>query len=182
MQQDNAKQFKKFKKFPLIVAILFLIASCVGFWFVLNKINANEAISGETQSRWQAEAIRREGIRSLERSIKDIQSEKNLLETHFAESSNVVPFLDTLESLARQAGAVAEVTSVDIVKDKSELSVAIHVSGGFGSVFKFTQLVENAPYEIVIDSFDLEKEISTGEVGGGAWDGFFTLRLLSFTK
>lgn len=174
--QNDSKKFKKFKKAPLLLSLLFLLLSCGAWMFLYGKIKDNKIISEKVGGEWQAEAVRRDEIRSLERSILEIEVERGELETHFAQSSNVVPFLDTIERLATNAGANSEVTSVDVSSEKSELEVALTAQGSFASIYKFIRLLENSPYEIEIDSFNVEKGTA------GEWAGSFTIRLLSFTK
>lgn len=183
--QNDSKKFKKFKKLPLLLAVLFLMFSSAALALLYKKINDNERISLEFQAKWQAEASRRDEIRSLERSIKEIESERAEIDTHFAESSNVVPFLDTLEKLATDAGADSEVTSVDIGKEKPELMVSLRTTGSFSATYKFIQLLENSPYELEIASFDIERQGTAPDPAktmSREWDGFFTIRLLSFIK
>jgi len=119
--QNNSHHSQKFKKMPLILSIIFLAFSCFAFFFLYKEINNNKKIAQETQTKWQDEANRREGIRSLERLVKSIIKEKDLLESHFAQSSNIVPFLDTIEKLAFSSKAKSEVVSVDILQDGSGL-------------------------------------------------------------
>ena len=184
MPNNPSKQFKKFKKKPLFVAFGVLALAVFSFWWVLNSIKSTEAESENAQAEWQAENTRREAIRSLERSIKDIEDERVALESHFAQSENVVPFLDTLESLAQQAGGEAKVTAVDIPKDKEELVVSLRVEGSFQSNYKFIKLLENSPYELEIESFDLSTGVSSegAAIESSLWEGRFTLRLISFVK
>jgi hypothetical protein len=129
--------------------------------------------------------MRREEIRSLERSIKEIAPEREAIEAHFAQSSNIVPFLDTIEKLARDAGVKSEVRSVDIAEGTSELMVSLGTTGSFASMYRFIRLLENSPYELEITSFEIDQAgASAGTLSGGAreWSGSFTVKLLSFTK
>ncbi len=183
--QNDSKKFKKFKKAPLLFSVMFLILCFSAFLFIYQKIGQNEKIRESMNGEWQTEATRRDEIRSLERSIKAIQAEREQVETHFAQSSNVVPFLDTVEKLARDAGVSSEVRSVDIAEDKSELIVSLETKGTFTSTYRFIRLLENSPYELEITSFDIGKgPASTDATGSTApvWGGFFTIKLLSFTK
>lgn len=179
--QNNSKQFKKFKKTPLLLAGLFLIFSVAALLWTYKEIKATEADSHKAQAEWQAETVRRDEIRSLERSIRDVEGERRELESHFAESANIVPFLDTMEKLAQLAGAESEVTAVDIPKDKDELVVSLQTKGDFAAAYKFVKLLENSPYELEIGAMDLQRS-TVGEEGGSFWEGHFTIHLLSFVK
>jgi len=78
-----------------------------------------------------------------------------LLETHFIKSSDVVPFLNTIEALGPAVGASAEIDSVDTSPDGASLIVELQASGSFGAVYKFLTLLENSPYELNFLSMDI---------------------------
>jgi hypothetical protein len=184
--QNNPRSFQKFKKIPLIFSILFLVFSCTVFFFLHKKINDNKETADLAQIEWQSETSRREEMKSLDTSFKAIESERILLETHFAESNNIVPFLDTIEKLALSVKAESEVTSVDILKDKGGLQVVIKTSGTFEAVYKFLTLLENSQYELEFVSVDVER--TAEQTGSGAtyvapeWQGTFKVKLLSFIE
>jgi len=175
--ENNPRQSQKFKKTPMILAIMFLVFSCFAFFFLYKEINKNKKIAQETQAKWQNEASRREEIRSLERLIKSINKEKDLVESHFAQSSNIVPFLDTIEKLAVSSKAKSEVVSVDILQDGSGLSVGLKTSGSFEAIYKFLTLLENSSYELEFVSVNIQK-LSTQ----AGWEATFKIKLLSFIQ
>src|SRR6185503_21178190 len=108
---------RNLKKGPLFFASMLFLISCFAFYFVYREVDANNKASQELEIKWQMEADRRDEIKSFDRSMKAIEEERASLETHFAKSSDIVPFLDTLEATASLAGIKAEVASVDIPKN-----------------------------------------------------------------
>ena len=138
------------------------------------------------ENEWQTEAMRRDEIRTLEHSVKIIEGERAQLETHFAQSSDVVPFLDTIEKLSSKAGTKAEVTSVDIAKDNTGLLVGMKASGSFAGVYKFLTLLENSPYELEFDGVDMHQQTILGDGKKVAtvrtWNVIFKIKLLSFVQ
>jgi uncharacterized protein YkvS len=174
--QNNPHNFKKFKKMPFLFSILLLIFSCTVFFFLYKQINDNKKIAEKEQIEWQNETDRRNEIKSLERLIKEIDQERVLVESHFAQSSNIVPFLDTIEGLASKVNAISEVVSVDIIEDTSQLLVVIKTLGSFESIYKFLKLLENSPYEIEFASVDIQKSNTQ------TWEAIFKIKLLSFVQ
>ena len=132
-----------YKKILILSALLLIFSVCV-FLFIYNGINANDKTAVQVLSQWQTEASRREGIKILNDSIQTIEDEKTSLETHFAQSSDVVPFLDTIEGLASKTGTKAEIVSVEIAGDNSGLLVEMKISGSFESIYKSLLLLENS--------------------------------------
>jgi hypothetical protein len=171
------KNFKKFRKGPVLIAAVFLLLACAAFYYEFQKIKENKTLAGETMRTWEAEENRRNELKSLEVFLENTQDKRAALDSHFGQSSNVVPFLDSLEDLGRAAGASPEVLSVEESKDKTSLLVSIRALGSFESVYKFLELLENSAYELDFEAMDLNK---IGESGTAEWEGLFRLKLLTF--
>lgn len=154
------------------------------FLFLYREIYQNSSTSEQMQIAWQNEAKKREELKSLDSSLKNIESEVALLETHFIKSSDIVPFLDMIEKLAPRVGAKAEVVLVDLPKDNSGLIVEVKATGFFEALYKFLTLLENSSYEIDVISMDMQK--LGGEVMPDKkktlpeWSATFRVKLLSF--
>ena len=118
--------------------------------------------------------------------VLEIGKEKILLESHFTQSSNIVPLLNTIEQLSLKVGAKSKVTSVDISKDKTILMVAVGTSGSFNAVYKFLMLLENSPYELEFVSVDMQKTgaptVSGKIIVSPQWEAIFKIKLLSFVQ
>lgn len=174
------------QKISLFVATILFVFSCIAFSFLFREINKKDEDSAQKLTKLHTEATRRNEIKSLNNSIKIIDNEKTLLETHFAQSSNIVPFLDIIEELAKEVNAKAEVFSVEIVKDNSALIVGVRVSGYFEEIYKFLTLLENSPYELEFVSIDMQKgaaqDPSIKISKASLWSGIFKIKLLSFVK
>jgi len=183
---ENPQGFQKFKKMPLILSILFMVSSFFVLFFLYGQINNNKKISEQIQAEWQTEKIRRNEARSLDRLVLAIGKEKILLESHFTQSSNIVPLLNTIEQLSLKVGAKSKVTSVDISKDKTILMVAVGTSGSFNAVYKFLMLLENSPYELEFVSVDMQKTgaptVSGKIIVSPQWEAIFKIKLLSFVQ
>lgn len=174
---------KNIKK--IIFASLLLLVSMGSCAFVFWQINVKnkEAISHIEET--QTELDRRNKITSLNMEIKNLSKERESLNSHFANRSNIVPFLDDLQKLAFSAGANAEITAVDIDPKTNGLIVEMKSVGNFSSIYKLLSLLENSQYQISFSSVkilvksvsDKDKKITKRE-----WEGFFKLTLLSFSN
>ena len=176
--------------FPKTSFLISLLSFCV-FLFIFvsfyRAINNNNKESELKELKWQKEALKRDEIRSLDNSIEIIKDERAQLETYFAKSSDIVPFLDTIERLATKVSAKAEVTSVDILKDHTGLMVGMKASGTFSGLYRFLTLLENSPYELEFASVEMHKESgASGATGKGVatlkWNAVLKIKLLSFVE
>jgi len=168
--------FKKFKKVPLIISLCFLLLSCLGYLFLYKKIQDNNLTSRAIEAELQMDTSRKDEIKALDRLLKTVQEERVLLDAHFIQSSDVVPFLDTIEKLAPKVNAEAHVTLVDLSKDGSSLTVGVEANGTFASLYKFITLLENSPYELEFMSMNMQKL----EDEASGWLVVIKVKLLSF--
>lgn len=170
-----------FPKIPFILSVVFFLFSCSVFVFLLKVINDNNQKSQSKEQAWRAETQKRDEIRALDRSVKIIEDDRIQLETHFAKSSDIVSFLDTIEGLAPKVGVKAEVV---VLNDESGLVVEMKASGTFAGLYKFLTLLENSPYALEFIGMGLHKEGASDVAGKGTpvskWDANFKIRLLSF--
>ena len=167
----------KFLKTQISLSILFFIVFVFAFFYFYNAINNNYKEEQVIEEEWSKEAERRDEIKALFSSVKAIEGERAKLETHFAKSTDVVPFLDTIEGLA---GAKAEVTSLEILKDGAGLLVGMKATSTFEGLYKFLNLLENSPYELEFVSMNLQKDVADAKIQG--WSAIFKIRLITFTE
>ena len=172
-----------FFKMQLIVCLLILILSFVGLFFFYKNINQkNETVLTKALA-WKTEAQKREEIKSLDRSVKLIEPERLELESHFAFSSNIVPFLDTIEGFGPKVGIESQVTSVDLSKDQNSLVVGLKASGSFTGIYKYITLLENSPYELDFMSMQLSRDGASSTTNTNKnWTAAIKINLLSFVK
>lgn len=177
------KSFKKFKKIPFIASTLLLLLSLFIFYFIYKNIQDNNTVFDAKEAEWQQENSKKDELKSLSRVLKTFEPERALLDSHFIKSSDVVPFLDTVEKLAGQVKATAEVTSVDITTNNTNLVVGVKATGTFESIYKFLTLLENSPYQLEIISMGMlanDSGVATEKTGTKEWSAVFKIRLLSF--
>ena len=167
------------QKKKLILSIVFFALSLFVFVFLYRSINNNRDTLKVAEEKWQAEENYRKNVKSLASSVKTIEAKINLLETHFVKSSDVVPFLDTIEKLAKEVGVKAEVVSVNISDNEPGLLVELKAQGDFEIIYKFIKLLENSPYDIKFSSMDIQNNsVSTDK--NSVWSASFHMKLLSF--
>lgn len=172
-----------FPKLTFLFSIIFLAFSCYAFYYFFSKLQENTVLTDEMNVELQKEVSTREEMKFLDTTIKSIKNEIVSLDKHFVQSSNVVPFLDMIEALALRAKAKAEVVLVDLPKNNPNLMVEVKAEGGFDSVYKFLNLLENSPYEIEFMSVDLQTPLSeTPNKQQAKWSIFLKIKLLSFIK
>lgn len=177
--------------FPKKSFLISIIVFCVSLFlliFLYHVIVKNNKEIQSKEQQWKNEGLRREEVRTLDSSIKAIANERIQLETHFAQSSDVVPFLNTLEGLALRVNSKANVSAVSITDDRTALSVGLNATGTFSNLYRFLTLLENSPYELDFISMDIKKgavadSATTGKsTSTSQWTAIFKIKLLSFIQ
>lgn len=174
-----------FQKKILILSIVFFLFSCFVFLFLYKIINDNKKALQLAQEKWQTETTRKENTESITNLIRKIEPERTLLETHFVQGSDVVPFLNTIEKLAQEVKVEAEVVSVDVEKnDNSSLMIEMKTLGNFESIYKLIMLLENSPYDLEFLLVNIQnlsvQDTSTNKIP--QWTAAFKIRLKSFVN
>lgn len=172
---------KNLSQISLILSVLFFVAVLVSFVFLYQKIEDTNKKTEENTIFWQQETNRRENIKNLNHDLEAIKEKSAELEKHFAKSSDVVPFLDTIEKLATKVGATAQIDSLNTGTLNDKFIVQLKVTGRFESLYKFLLLLENSPYELNFLATDFHKIVeNTKNAKNSKWEAVFKMQLLSF--
>jgi hypothetical protein len=176
----------KSQKILLFLSIASFLILCALFFFFYQKIENNIAVAKQLQVNLQTEIAKREQIEDFNNSFKSITPDETLFETHFAQSSNIVPFLNAIEQMADSVGTQSEVSSISVAGDNTGLIVDMNDTGSFSQVYKFITLLENSPYELQFDSVDMSITIPNtpdkkkGSAKGNVWQATIEMKLISF--
>ena len=182
--------FRKFQKMPLLVSLALLGSSLLVFFLLYKSINENKKESDQNEKNVAIEVMHRAEAQSLYSAIKSIDAERSNLETHFAQSSDIVPFLDMFGRLSNQAGTQTEVSSIEISSDNLSLIVTSKSIGSFQSVYKFINLLENSSYELEFLAVDIETQSAVNTSTASAsktkptaeWTANLKIKLVSFMQ
>lgn len=167
----------------LSTTTVIFIVLCVAYFYFYKQINKNIKLTEKIKVDLQEEISKREEIKDFNDSFKLIEQDKNLFETHFVQKSNVVPFLNKIEDMAKSVGVEVEVSSIEISSDNTGLLVQIKSSGTFSKIYKLINLLENSPYELEFNSVYMYSEIGDGlnkKGGVNLWQADFNIKLISF--
>jgi len=95
---------------------------------------------------------------SLESALNDSLADRSRLEAHFVRQDGVVDFINGLEQMGTSTGVMANISSLgESWKDESggSLSLSLHVTGDFASVYKYLLLLEQVPQKLVLNDIQL---------------------------
>jgi hypothetical protein len=176
-----------FPKLSLLASAVIFLLLCFAFMFLNGKINANNDQARLEKETWQAEQNKRDATTLLDQSLQQVAPARALLDTHFAKTSDVVPFFNTMdEKLAPITGVKASIDSVETGTNNSQIIVNLKAAGSFESIYKFLTLLENSPYELDFISMDIHSlggvTTTDPKVQNAGWEATFRIQLLSLVK
>lgn len=169
----------------IIIAILCLGACVFAFVYIFQEIQSKNEAATQAIEEFKTESERVNKIAALNEEIKTIKDQTDKLNSHFARSSDIVPFLDNLQSLGVLAGAPLEVSSVSLSTEGDSLDVAVRAEGSFASVHKLLALLQNSQYQLQFSAvkFSTSAFVSADKKvknTNPTWEAVFTIKLTSF--
>lgn len=118
----------------------------------------------------------------IKKDTEDTKAMIQIVDSLFVSESNVVEFIEVLESMADSTGAQLEIQVFDLVEatDKkevqSEIRVGLQVFGAWQSVTQFVVMLEKNPFYIDFEEVRIE---SVANNGNQQWRATVSMRALA---
>ena len=145
----------------LIISIILLMLFTLSFIYLLNIIkNKNNHISAVSITLGR-KIVEKDNLNILEEKMSELVNTQKSISNFLVDTSNIDKFVVYLESMGTDNNLDLSVKSVDFVKnDKNKMLVSISTKGNFSDTMKTLLTLENAPYNVTINSFYLNKEVA----------------------
>lgn len=145
----------------LIVSILSLFIFTGVFVYFLNIIKNKNKHTSVVISTLENKIKEKENIKILEAKMSELEDINNKIGGFIVETSRIDTFVEYLEGLESSNNIDVLVRSVDIPKNEmNKIIVGVMMTGTFPDVMKGIAILENSPYNIVINSLYLNKDIA----------------------
>lgn len=140
----------------LYLAILLVFFSFSIYSFLFYKVVSME----QSNSRLEKETKRLEDEESklaiLKKNLESTGKSQSVISSYFIDSKDIVPFLEKLEAYADVVGVKVTFDTVDLAKAPSRLNISFTSVGQFKNTYRFMKMVETAPFEVVINGFEIK--------------------------
>jgi hypothetical protein len=126
-----------------------------GFWYRTIVTESTTVASLGSQIDTQTAAAAR--IASARAALAQIAGDEAAVQAYFVPQTNVVPFIDDLQTRGQSLGTVIAVQSVSANAQATHpsLSLELTVSGSFDAVLRTLGAIEYAPYDLSITGLSL---------------------------
>ena len=137
-----------------LTALLFL------WFFVFNKLIALKNGGDERFSAVQAAELKIKKNRDLESLFNNLKERENSLSEIIITKDKIIDLIKNIELYAAKANVELKIQSVQVPYDEhSPLHLKIETKGGFSQIYKFMEMVENAPYLSSFGRTSLQKTL-----------------------
>jgi len=175
----------KYKKLTLSFLPIALANILVfsGWLYLFSVIGAQKEKIAEARLNLALIEKRAADSKSLKSLMEEISEKKNRIDGVFLDSEEIVRFIEALERLGGRAGVFLKLNSVNI---GNGANFRLSVSGDFGGVLKYLELVENLPYKVSVKKSYIQLNekgpADSGQKNEGRWSGDFEITLDSFVN
>lgn len=146
----------------LILSILVTIVVLI-VWFFFFKIieNKNKHINA-TNIELESKMVEKENSSLIQDKLLEVEKKKEIIDSYFVDKKQADGFVEYLENIGKDNGAVLSVKGVEVSSNKKDeiINFKISIEGGFNDVMKTLFCLENSQYHIFINNIYLNKEIT----------------------
>ncbi|CAN5714080.1 hypothetical protein BH11PAT2_BH11PAT2_09020 [soil metagenome] len=158
----------------LAIVALIIAFSAYGVWYATVSKKSAEAASLASQIQTKHQDSQR--VQEAKDQLQKISAQESLVNGYFVATSDVVPFLESLQSTGKSLGSTVQVVSVsaDPGKPHSHLNLSLSITGPFDSVVRTLGALEYSPYDAAVQNLTLDTP-QTGSGKAAQWTAAATL-------
>ena len=161
----------------ILVGIVNILAIILcSYLFSIIKDKKRDIIISSEEARKISEKF--ENIKILESEILKIEEESKKIDQIFIQEEDIIKFIEILEKMGKDTKVSMELNTakVEIVP-----IFQFNLSGTIERIYQYFVLLENLPYQILIEDVYIYKEGFLGESKVNNWKAGFRIKILSFS-
>ena len=155
----------------VVLSVLVCVATMVGYGVWYAHIGKMSARAADLENQILAKTETQKHISEAQASLAEIAGDEASIQNYFVPETDIVTFIDNLQSLGHSQGATVGVLSVAKAGSASRptFTLSISVNGTFDSVVRTIGAIEYSPYALTISTLTL----SSGDKN--VWNATFTV-------
>lgn len=145
----------------ILISSTILLLIFVGiFVYLLNVIKNKNKHTSVVVSTLEMKMAEKKNINILEKKMSELGDMHKKIDGYILDSANIDVFVEYLENIGTNNKVELSVKGVELPKnEKNKVLVNLSMNGSFPNVIRVVNLLENAPYNITINSLYLNKEL-----------------------
>jgi hypothetical protein len=147
----------------LASAGVFLLVALSAYYFWYATLGSMSDEVGSLTAQTAAARANAAEIIVAQGELAGLSDEEGAIKGYFVNQSDIVPFLEGLQSLGAGAGAKVTVVSVAAAETpRPHLDLALKITGNFDAVVRAVGAVEYAPHDLRTKTLSLDSSAGTG--------------------
>lgn len=143
----------------LIISITFFVLVLSVLIYFLNIIKSKNNYISIAVSTLEKKMNEKENIEFLKDKIAELSDTYAKINSYFVDTASIDTFVVYLERIGTDNNVDLSVKGVDAPRnEKNKISVYLSMKGKFGNIMNVVDILENAPYNITINSLYLNKD------------------------
>jgi len=144
--------------------IILMLISCIFIYLLTTIKNKNKHISSVAATLGER-ISEKENIGVIEEKMTELKATQQKIGGYIVDTSHIDIFVEYLENVGIDNNVEVKVNSVDKIKtQKNRVQGNLSIIGGFSNTMKTLAALENAPYNIMINSVYINKEDSSNYI------------------
>jgi hypothetical protein len=174
---------KKITKTQQLAAGVLVLALVLGglYYLTIGQLNTLKAERNALIDEQASLELLRQAEQETRTLLAETEEQRASLAAHLVPVENPTEFIELIETIARTVGVAMEVSKIaaESIEDKHAagtnapmmcLLLTVDLSGNWSAVYRFTRLIEYAPYALTVTRATFSEEES------GTWNGTVDIR------
>lgn len=134
---------------------IFLLAGIIAFGTALARLSSDRDKLRTVLSASRFEAERQRKASAIQNTLRESKEAIENLRNIFLGSDNIIPFVETVESLGKTLPVGLSLNSVTLSPTKDALTARLSARGSFAELYRILAVIEALPYKIEIGDTQL---------------------------
>ncbi len=142
------------------ISLLFALASIAVFTLMFMALKKKNESASALSQNIQSSSNQEENIATLKKNIQTTNEARNRVNSFIVNENSIETFVSWMEDQGNNIALDVTVKNVDLLpKKKNTLAVSMETKGSFDQVMHFINMIQYAPYQILITSTSLTSAV-----------------------
>lgn len=138
------------------ISLVTLLAAVSLFVFFLHVIKNKNNHTSAVLTTLENNLLRKQNIDTITKKVNEVERTRDTINSYFVNTKEIDSFVNYLESLGNSSMAELRVERFESIPNvPNTLSVRVSINGQFSNVIRTFKLLENSPYKISINNFNM---------------------------
>jgi len=163
----------------LVLMIVCNLLALTGYYFLFQRIKTQTQTASALINTIDLGQQKNSHLNALRSVVKDTQHQRDQLAVLLLPSDGEVPFIEQIETLAKNSGLQTKTNNVSSIGGDTETTKTFQMqeetTGSWNNTLYFLNQLENLPYNIRVQRISLQGQIVVGKSTAPSWTATFDI-------